>query len=125
LEKFREIVAPHYVAMEIKLITSDDTKMSPQASKLLEDGVTWAKNGRMDRACEQWIQAQSLHGTDYAIPYLLGVCSEVQGNLEGAEEYYRKADRNTGSPKEEISEALGRVRVKIDNRAKLGDQIKR
>jgi hypothetical protein len=125
IEKLREILAPYYVTMEIKLITSDDTKMSPQAGKLVEEGVTWAKNGRMDRACEHWHQAQALHGTGYAIPYLLGVCSEVQGNLEGAEEYYRRADRNSGSPVREISEALGRVKLKKENKAKLGEQIKR
>jgi len=125
IEKFREIVAPHYVKMEIKLLTSDDTKMAPEVKKLIENGVEWSNKGRLDRACEQWGQAGALHGVGYALPYLLGVCAEVSGNFSKAEDYYRKADMNTGSPVDEISEALGRIKLKIDNQRKLQNQLTR
>lgn len=55
--------------------------------------------------------------------YLLGVCAETQGKLQKALEYYDKADRMTGSPVKEINTALGRVRVSLEKRKKLEEQL--
>jgi len=55
--------------------------------------------------------------------YLLGVCAETQGKLKKALEYYDKADRMTGSPVKEINTALGRVRVSLEKRKKLEEQL--
>ena len=123
IEKFREIVAPYYVDVQIKLITRDDTRMSSEIKKKIDAGVKWVEAGRLDRACEVWNEAHYLHPQGYAICYLLGVCAELSGNLEGALSYYERADRNTGSPVDEISEALGRVKVNIEKEKQLADEL--
>ena len=125
IEKFREMVAPYYLTVEIKLLDKDDTKMPSEVKEKIAHGIKWAKGGRLDRACEFWHEAYNLHRKGYATPYLLGVCAEMSGYLEKALSYYEKADRNTGSPVKEISEALGRVRVSIEKRKKLDEQLKR
>ena len=123
IEKFRETVAPYYVDVHIKLITRDETRMSSEIKKKIDAGVKWVETGRLDRACEVWNEAHNLHPAGYAICYLLGVCAELSGNLEGALGYYEKADRNTGSPVAEISEALGRVKVNIEKERQLADEL--
>ncbi len=123
IEKFREIVAPYYVDVEIKLVTRDDSKMSSETKKKIDTGVKWVEAGRLDRACESWKEAHRLHPQGYATPYLLGVCAELSGNLEEALNYYETADCNTGSPVEEISDALGRVNVNIEKQNQLADEL--
>ncbi|MEW5734947.1 MAG: CsgG/HfaB family protein [Thermodesulfobacteriota bacterium] len=119
MDQFREMIAPYYVDMEIKLITSDDSKMSPEANQCIKDGLAWFKEQRMDRACELWSKAASLHPEGYAIPYLQGVCAEVHGSLDEALEYYRAADARTKKPNKDIALAISRVETKMENRKKL------
>jgi curli biogenesis system outer membrane secretion channel CsgG len=123
IEKFREVVAPYYVSVEIVLITKDDTDMSTETKKKIKKGVKWVEAGRLDRACEFWNQAYDIHQRGYALNYLLGVCSELSGNLENALSCYQNADRQTASPNEEISKALGRVKVNIEKQKKLSEQL--
>jgi len=125
VEKFREMVAPYYVDVTIKLLTKDDTKIPSEAKKKINAGCKWSKEGRLDRACELWNDAYKLHPQGYAIPYLLGFCAETSGDLDSALSHYEKADRNTSAPVEEISEALARVKVRIETQRKLGEQMNR
>ena len=123
IKKFREFIAPYSVIVEITLLEKDDTKPPPQAKEKVASGIKWAKQGRLERACEFWQEAYKLHPQGYAIHYLLGVCTETQGKLKQALEYYEKADRMTGSPVKEINEALGRVRVNLEKRKRLEEQL--
>jgi hypothetical protein len=123
IRKFRELIAPYSVMVEIALLEKDDTKPPPKAKEKVASGIKWAKQGRLERACEFWQEAYKLHPQGYAIHYLLGVCAETQGKLQKALEYYEKADRMTGSPVKEINTALGRVRVSLEKRKKLEEQL--
>ena len=123
IKKFRELIAPYSVIVEITLLEKDDTKPPPKAKEKVAKGIKWAKQGRLERACEFWQEAYKLHPQGYAIHYLLGVCAETQGKLQKALEYYEKADRMTGSPVKEINIALGRVRVSLEKRKKLEEQL--
>lgn len=124
IAKFTGLVAPHYVELEIKLLTSDDTKMAEDVKKLIDNGVTWAENSRLDRACDSWNQAAKQHQTGYALPYLQGVCAEMSGDLDVALAYYQKADRNTAKPVEEIATAMSRVTNKIASQKKVQEQMR-
>lgn len=123
IEQLREIVAPYYLNVEIKLLTRDQTKMSSETKDKIDKGVKWVQAERLDRACESWNEAYSIHSHGYAINYLLGLCAEMSGNLEKALSYYEEADKNTSSPVEEISEALSRVEINIEKKKKLTEQL--
>ncbi len=49
LSKFRLIMAPYNVSMEIVLIEEDDSDLPDEAEDRIERGIEWAKAGRMDR----------------------------------------------------------------------------
>jgi len=122
-DAFRELMAPYYVSVQIKLLTKDGSKMPSDVKKTISRGVKWTKDGRYDRACELWSDAHQQHPGGYATLYLLGVCEEITGNLEGALTYYEKADRRTDAPVKEINEAIGRVNTSIDRQQRLDQQI--
>ena len=123
IKKFRELIAPYTEAVEIALLEKDDTKPNSKAKKKVAKGIKWAKEGRLERACEFWQEAYKLHPHGYAIHYLLGVCAETQGELQKALRYYEKADRMTGSPVKDITAALCRVRTSLEKRKKLEEQL--
>ena len=125
LSKFRLMMAPYHVRMEIVLLDDDDSDPPDAAEDRIERGIEWAKAGRMDRACELWHEACDIHPQGYAIHYLLGVCAEISGDLDKALECYQKADRMTGEPVEEINQALGRIRVRIGKEKRLEQQLQR
>jgi len=125
IEKFRELIAPHYLTIEIALLEKDDTKPPPTAKENIVLGIKWAKQGRLDRACELWHEAYRIHPQGYAIHYLLGVCSETAGRLHEALNYYEKADSVAVSPVKEINEALCRVRPNLEKKDKLEEQVQK
>ena len=125
LSKFRLIMAPYHVSVKIVLLDDDDSDPPDAAEDRIERGIEWAKTGRMDRACELWHEACDIHPQGYAIHYLLGICAEITGDLDKALKYYQKADRSTGEPVEEINEALGRIRVRLEKEKRLEQQLNR
>lgn len=102
---------------------STDGIASIEAEKKFEQGVDYAKNNRLDRACELWGEARILSPNAPSILYSLGICSEVTGELEQALELYKQADRAYGKPDDKITLALHRVLETIKKQKKLKEQI--
>ena len=125
LNKLRVLITPNYKNVEITLLDKDDTKPPSEVKEKIARGIDWAKQDRMDRACELWHDAYKLHPEGYAIHYLLGVCAETTGRSQKALSYYEKADKTTEKPIKEINEALTRVRVQIENQKKLEEQLRK
>jgi len=125
LNKFREMMAPHYVQRQFVILEGDDTNPPAAAKDKITQGIQWAKQGRLDRACEIWQDAYSLHAQGYAIHYDLGLCAEMVGKLPEALELYEKADRLTGKPVKEINQALGRVRQSMAEQRQIDEQMQK
>ena len=112
------------IKAQFAILEKDDTPPAAAKEKI-DQGVKWAKEGRLDRACEVWQEAYSLHSQGYAIYYDLGLCAEMVGKLPEALEYYEKADRLTGKPVKEINEALGRIRQTMAEQRRLEEQMQK
>lgn len=119
---FKADVAPHYVMQEIKIMESKDGLTSNLAENKFEQGIDFAKNNRLDRACELWGETRIISPNSPALIYNLGICSEVVGNLDEALDLYKKADRLLNKPDDDISAALNRVTQAIQSREKLKQQ---
>jgi tetratricopeptide (TPR) repeat protein len=102
---------------------STDGINSSDAKKKLDQGMEFAKNNRLDRACELWGEARISEPYSPSILYDLGVCSEVSGELEQALTLYKEADRLLKSPDDKVSSALHRVQEDIGGKQKLREQI--
>ncbi|MEE9355502.1 MAG: hypothetical protein V3U75_07915 [Methylococcaceae bacterium] len=118
-DAFKEMIAPHYQDEVIVLFDRDNSEPSEIVQKQIKQGIRFAGDGRMDRACEIWKTAAAMHKAGYLMPYLLGVCAETFGNLHQAFTLYKTADNNTTHSVIEINEALTRVEVKLEDQVKL------
>ena len=123
VQDFRKAVAPRYVTVEITLMKDVMDGTPEPVEKLVKQGVDWAKEGRLDRACELWRTAFDQGPQSLAAPYNLGVCAEVGGDMESALEYYTQADQNALEPEKLVNQALERVRKAQSDQQRLRRQM--
>jgi tetratricopeptide (TPR) repeat protein len=108
-EEIRKDIAPYVTNLNIELMSSTDGIESRSAREDLESGLEWAKEDRLDRACELWQKARSQARQSVAIIYNIGVCAEASGDLQSAFELYQTADRLLMKPDPVINRALTRM----------------
>jgi len=124
VQRFRNQIAPHFVQVEIRLLTDDDSGIPAPLKASIENGVAYAKSKRMDKACSLWLGASDAHRAGYALPYLNGVCAEYAGDLDKARSDYELADKRTVKPVPEITEALARIRKAQADLPLLDEQVR-
>jgi hypothetical protein len=122
-EEFSNDVAPHFVAMRITLMDSTSDIDSSAAANKFKSGLEFAKNNRLDRACELWSDAKLLASKSTSILYNLGVCAEVGGKLDEALALYKQTDRLMAKPDKRVTAALSRVNDSIKKQKKLNQQV--
>ncbi len=123
LMKLRRDVAPHYLAVVLKLMDSTDGITTADAKKSFKSGMDFARNNRLDRACELWGEAKAAALQSPSVLFNLGICAEVTGRLEEALSLYNEADRKLNKPDDRITSALTRVKTAIEKQKTLKDQL--
>ena len=121
---FKGDIAPSYVTFVIKLMDGKDGISSNEAVQKLDLGMDYAKNSRLDRACELWGEGRILSPNSPSLIYNLAICAEVRGDLENALNLYKAADRALNKPDERITSGIGRVSEAISKRQDLKEQLK-
>ena len=119
VDAFRKKIVPHDRGMTIALMDAD----AHLADKTRFQGaLNFAREGRMDRACELFREIYDGQKNSVALNYNLGVCEESAGAFWRANEHYRLADRMLDSPNRQISEALARNDRNIKKAGSLADK---
>ena len=116
-------IAPHYATFVFNLMDDDDGINSPEALNRFTSGLDFAKNNRLDRACELWQAAYPLAPQAPALLYNLGVCAEINGNLEKAKNLFVQADHLLSEPHDDVSRALRRIETALANQRQLDEQL--
>jgi tetratricopeptide (TPR) repeat protein len=114
--ELRILIAPHDVVRSVKLRTKDKNK---EVAERLKRGAEYAKSGGWDMAIEEWEQAAQQNPDSPAAHYNLGVAREAEGQLERAQEHYKKAAR-LDPDKLYVGAVTG-----INERLKLADELQR
>jgi hypothetical protein len=110
LTKFREDVAPFTRTVQVVFMETTEGISSAAAKERFEGSMTFARENRLDRACEIWKELSVTERTVPSLSYNLGACAEVSGDLDAALARYSEADRQLTKPDKTISEGLARVR---------------
>lgn len=105
-------VIPHERPVDIALMDSTSGLRPDQAARL-SGGVNFAKEGRMDRACDIFREIYDSEKNSLALNYNLGVCEEAAGAYWKAGEYYQIADRLSPEPNKLLTAALARNAANI------------
>lgn len=124
IARFRDHVAPHYATLDIPLLTEDDSGMSAQVKAEVERGAELAKAGLTGKACGLWRKAADSHAAGFVLPYLAGVCAELEDDLDRAEDFYALAEQRAQQPVPEIGAAFARLKDTRENQNKLERQLK-
>ncbi|MBX2886258.1 MAG: peptidoglycan-binding protein [Granulosicoccus sp.] len=106
-----------YTGKILKGSTCDNSQPEQRVVDLVKGGELFLKGERMDRACKQWNEAASLHSDGFVIPYLLGICTEIQEeDLQKALAYFQQADDRATVPIDPIREAMERLQLKMEEK---------
>ncbi|ABK45668.1 hypothetical protein Mmc1_3178 [Magnetococcus marinus MC-1] len=109
LTAYRQDIAPYLRAVTIPLL-EETQGLSPRATQNLLQGVAFARDNRMPRACSLWQQSlEQSPSPNAALLYNLGVCQEVAGDLAAADQLYQQAEALLSQPNDAISRAIARV----------------
>lgn len=119
LGRVKQDIAPYYCTVEIRMMDDTDEIKDKAAADRFKQALEFAKNDRMDRACEMWNEVRSKSGDVLSVVYDLGICAETVGNLGEALNLYQRADRLLTKPDDRVNQALERVRKRMDDRKKL------
>ncbi|NQT24858.1 tetratricopeptide repeat protein [candidate division KSB1 bacterium] len=111
--KFVGMIAPHYV---------DETRYVESGKGLIKTGKKYAENGLWPEAVDAWEQATVIHPKEPSVWYNLGAAAEMDGDLDLAEEYYKKAVAL--KQKDLYMESIQRIRKKREDQAKLEEQFR-
>lgn len=122
LQSFREDVAPYSKMVQIAFMTSNDGITSPAAKESFSSSLTFARESRLDRACEMWGDLGKTEKASASLTFNQGVCAEVAGETGKALELYTAADRMTTKPDKVIAEGLARIRERQEAESKLKAQ---
>jgi hypothetical protein len=110
LAKFREDVAPFTRMVQVVFMAAGDGISNAAAKERFEGSMTFARENRLDRACEIWKELSLTERSVPSLSYNLGACAEVSGDLETALARYTEADRQLSKPDKVISDGLARIR---------------
>jgi uncharacterized caspase-like protein len=113
LEQIKVKVVPHDRVMNVELMSADSGIATEPARSRFDGAVKFAKEGRMDRACDMFRDVYEGNKASPALNYNLGVCEEAAGAFWKASEYYRIADRLTNEPNKLLNAALARNEASI------------
>ena len=105
-------------SVAVKLMDKADG-LSDAGQTTFKGAVAFAKEGRMDRACDLFGQLFEKHKQSVALTYSMGLCQEAHGRLFEATELYKTADALTQAPNALISEALSRVSLHVKDANKV------
>lgn len=124
MERFRKHVAPHMDTLAIPLVIEDGSAMDAGVKLTLEKGLELAKEGYPGEACRHFRAAAARHQAGYATAYLQGACAEYEGDLDGAEGFYRQARARVAVPVDVVEAGCARINQARADRDKLGGQLR-
>lgn len=124
LDTLTHDISPGYATFVFNLMDDDDRIAAPEALNRFESGLKFAKNNRLDRACELWQDAAPMAPEAPSLLYNLGVCAEIKGDLDRARDLFVKADHQLSEPHKEVSQAIKRIENALANRRQLDEQLR-
>ena len=115
-------IAPYVQTIQIELMSKTDGT-NDSSKLLLKNGISFAKNNRMEKACELWQNGLKESPYSISLNYNIGVCKELAGKYNDALSYFSKAEDYAGKPLKTISDAINRAKESIENQKTLKQQM--
>lgn len=109
----RDHIAPSQKAIQVEWL-SDTAGLRSGASKdKFEGALKFAAAGRADRACEAMRELYVSEQQSISLHHNVGLCDEIDGQVDAALKKYQIADRMLNAPDKAISASLARVKAQV------------
>ena len=92
-EKFAREVAPHKTTIKVGIMTDADGIKDTASVTLFENGIGFAQEKRMDKACFSWDKAFEKNPYAAGLMYNIALCREFNGDYEGALKLLNELDK--------------------------------
>lgn len=92
-DKFRRQVAPYKENVKVGIMTGSKGINDIASIELFDNGVGFAQEGRMDKACASWTKAYEKNPYAYGLMYNIALCKEVDGQYEEAIKLLEELDK--------------------------------
>lgn len=138
LASFRRDIAPYEQDVNLELMKDTEGISDKDSKKLFEDGVGFAKDARLERACDAWNKVSEKNPNAIAAVYNRALCFEVKGDYESALKVLEKLEALVppsgffaglldkfslkSSQSKLVKDAIDRNKKRIDDREKLKAQ---
>ena len=83
-KKFVKEIAPHETTIKVGIMTDADGIKDTASVTLFENGIGFAQEKRMDKACFSWDKAFEKNPYAAGLMYNIALCREFNGDYEGA-----------------------------------------
>lgn len=122
LYQYRLDIAPYVEHVSIALMDNKEGT-NKNSFELLKNGIDFAKNNRIEKACSLWIKGLKETPESISLNYNIGVCNELLSNYNDALKFYLKAEDYSKKPINIISTAIIRTKENIENTKTLKKQM--
>lgn len=109
LDKLRDALAVATVMHRVRVMEASGIADAARRQRF-DEGVTFLKAGRPDRACPIFEQLIEVETGSVAVYYNAAFCAQVAGDWRRAFQLYAKADTQAAKPISELREALDETR---------------
>lgn len=93
IENFTMTIAPHQEKLKIELISNKDGIFDDLSKEHFSAGISFAKEGRMDKACNSWKIAYERNPKAVGVMYNMAVCYEYETKYEEALSLLEELDK--------------------------------
>jgi len=118
-QKVQRDVVPSSVSINVNLAASPAGIANDKMKERFDSAMKFAKANRLDRACEIFREVYAQEKQSPGLTHNVGVCDEVDGQVEAARLKYVQADKLTTEPDPVISASLKRIEKQYEVRTRI------
>lgn len=118
-QKVQRDVVPSSVSTSVNLMASSAGIANDKMKEQFDSAMKFAKANRFDRACEIFREVYAQEKQSPGLTYNVGVCDEVDGQIEAARLKYVQADKLTTEPDPVIGASLKRLEKQYEVRTRI------
>lgn len=112
-QQVRDQIAPGQKAIQVQWLADTAGIKSSAAKDKFEGALKFAGAGRPDRACEALREIYVSEQQSISLHHNVGLCDEIDGQVDAALKKYQIADRMLSAPHAGISASLARVKAQV------------
>lgn len=112
-QQIKDALVPQQKTLKVAWLSGTEGLKEPQSKERFEGALKFAGANRADRACETFRELYVREQQSVDLHYNVGLCDEIDGQIDQAQRKYIIADKMLVKPNDTISGALKRTSAQV------------